>query len=359
MWQLKRQTIRIQVKNVLFIVVCAAFAGISSWVSAAPAFVEVTDPTEQAFSIKVPKGWNSQLGTARVGSNHTPKSWMTSASPSGDTYLFVGDTRLPTFMIPGAFPMLEQYAHADPTVAVSPYIEAGQFGAGYAQNRYGQAPNFRVTGSSPDATLEQHFRKEFQAFGNQAHISAARVTFEFVESGKTVHGGLRVATILVQNSNWIASVSGFTTVTGPAQADQTLQKVMYSFVRNPQWQQQEHQRTQAAMAQSQANHQSRMRANQQRFNAHQQMMQQRYDAADRQNQQWHQDQAIKDRGQEQFTDYIRDEQNVYKDNQQGKVEGYNEHVWVNPDTGEYIGTDDHFEDFSQEGFEEWEQGYPE
>ena len=333
------------------------FTGLVS--AGVPGFIDATDPTEQAFRIKVPQGWNSQLGTARVGGNNTPKTWMTSASPGGETYVFVGDTRLPSFMVPGAYPMLEQFAHTDPTTAVSPYIEAAQFGASYAQNRYGQASNFRVTDSGPDTTLDQHFRKEFQQFGKQAYISAALVSFEFIESGKTVYGGIRVATILMQNTNWIASVSGYTTIATPADADQTLQTIMYSFVPNPQWQQQEHQRTQAAMAQSQADHQARMRANQQQFDAHQQMMQQRYDAADQQHQQWRQDQAAKDRGHEQFTDYIRDEQNVYNGNQQGKVEGYNEHVWVNPDSGEYIGTDDHFEDHSAEGFEEWQQGYPE
>ncbi len=342
---------------------CAVLIGLFGFLSVisagVPEFVEAIDPTEQAFRLKVPQGWNSQLGTARVGANSTPKSWMTSASPGGETYLFVGDTRLPNYMVPGAYPMLEQYAHTDPTVAVSQYIEAAKFGAHYAQQRYGQAQNFRLTGTTPDAALDRHFRNEFKPFGNQAYITAAFITFEFIESGKPVYGGLHVATILVQNSNWIASVSGFTTNAVPADADQTLQTIMYSFVRNPQWQQQEHQRTQAAMAQSQANHQARMRANQQQFDAHQQMMQQRYDAADRQNQQWHQEQASKDRGHDQFTDYIRDQQNVYNDNQQGKVDGYNEHIWVNPNTGEYIGTDDHFEDHSLEGFEEWQQGYPE
>ena len=356
---LLRQQLKMRVRAVIMWLAPSVFIFVSAVVVAAPVFVEVTDPTEQAFRIKVPKGWNSQLGTARIGSNHTPRSWMNSTSPAGDTHIFVGDTRLPSFMLPGAYPMLEQFAHTDPSVAVSPYIEAAQFGANYAQLRFGQAENFRLTGSGPDTALDQHFRREFQAYGNQTYISAARVSFEFVESGKTIHGGLHVATILVQNSNWIASVSGFTTTAAASEADQTLQTVMYSFARNPQWQQQEHQRTQAAMAQSQANHQARMRANQQRFDAHQQMMQQRYDAADQQNQQWHQEQAIRDRGHEQFTDYIRDQQNVYNNNQQGKVDGYNEHIWVNPNTDEYIGTDDHFQDFRMEGFEEWQQGYPE
>ena len=250
----------------------AVLVGLFSFVSVigagVPEFVDAIDPTEQAFRLKVPQGWNSQLGTARVGANSTPKSWMTSASPGGETYLYVGDTRLPNYMVPGAYPMLEQFAHTDPTVAVSQYIEAAQFGAHYAQQRYGQAQNFRLTGTTPDAALDRHFRNEFQQLGNQAYITAAFVTFEFIESGKVVHGGLHVATILVQNSNWIASVSGFTTNAVPAHADQTLQTIMYSFVRNPQWQQQEHQRTQAAMAQSQADHQARMQANQQRFNAH-------------------------------------------------------------------------------------------
>ena len=340
----------------LFINVGLSHSAIGSGV---PAFVDATDPTEQAFKIKVPQGWKSQLGTARVGQYNSPKSWMTSASPEGATYLYVGDPRVPIYMIPGAFPTLEQFAGTDPNSAVAPYMSADQFGPYYVQRRYGQAPNIKITAVSPDPTLDQHYRKEFAQFSGQSYISAAFVTFEFNEGGKPVHGGLHVATILVENSNWMASVSGFTTTASPAEADHTLQTVMYSFVRNPQWQLQENQRTQAAMAQSQANHQARMRAQQQQFDAHQQIMQQRYDAADQQHQSWQQRQNMRDRGHDQFTDYIRDEQNVYNGQQQGKVEGYNEHYWVNPNTGEYIGTDDHFEDYRNEGFEEWQQGYPE
>jgi hypothetical protein len=66
---------------------------------AVSAYTKLTDPIEQAFSVEVPSGWQSEAGMARRAALQIDP-YVRSLSPDKMTYLMLGDPSLPSFTPP-------------------------------------------------------------------------------------------------------------------------------------------------------------------------------------------------------------------------------------------------------------------
>src|SRR4029079_5349983 len=92
--------------------------------------------------------WQNQAYQVRVYDQ--PRSVVTSRSPDGGAFLFLGDPHLPAFAEPSP-----QAFGGNPMMQVHPYVPADAFFLNYVHQRYGQAPGFRIMGCGPNPTLER------------------------------------------------------------------------------------------------------------------------------------------------------------------------------------------------------------
>ncbi len=315
-------------------------------------FVKMTDPKEGAFSILMPQGWNSQIALERPEGQ--VRICGASTSPDGSSRIFFGDPNMPTFMVPN--PQMGMNAGMQTgsrMLVILPYMPADQFAADYAKRCYGQLPGFTITQVAPNQQYQAEVAAKFREVGLNPRMSAAFATFEFTYEGKQIRGRINSMTAQFEGT-WVVEVNGFTTSGDPAATEKILNTVIESHQTNPQWQQQENMRNQQQMAQSNANHQQRMNNLKQNFNSHQNMMQQRYSAADAQHQNWQNNQAAQDQQHSQYMDYVRGQENVTNGTQSGKVDaGYNNY-YVDPNTGQYIGTDS-YTNPDPGTYEQWEK----
>ncbi|MEM7657011.1 MAG: hypothetical protein AAF399_12835 [Bacteroidota bacterium] len=314
-------------------------------------FQTYADPNENAFQVQFPEGWQSQVRLMRPGGQI--RSCGFSMSPDGTTRLFFGDPSIPTFFEPNpAMGMFAGTNLGNPMTVVRPVSSIQAFLPDYVQRVYGQSADFQITAQRPNPAYAQLQAEKARQMGLQPHMEAVDVEFQFDDQGKQVKGKIQGLMFRV-NGVWGVDVNGYLTQGSEATADQFLQHMVQSYQSNPQWQAQERARNQQAMAQSQYNHQQRMNAMQQNFQAHQNMMQQRYDAADARNQQWRQNQELSSQSTERFIDAIWDQQVISHGSQSAKVDaGYN-YYYVNPNTNEYIGTDNPFHP-DPSTYEQWE-----
>lgn len=229
-------------------------------------WVLVTDPVEGAFSVQMPRGWQNQASSVRPHGQY--RSVISSRNPGGDTILFMGGSDLPSFVEPSAPTAF--LAGGNPLSLVHTYLPADQFLPRFVQQRYGQAPGFRITGAGPNPVLEHLTRETAQKKGIQARISAARVTFEYQEYGATVRGVIH-GTTLGMGDIWVPDISGILTTGDPAPYGSILFEMVRSYQTNPQWRQQQdnahaqamtgiQQESQSRMAAMQAGHEARMNA---------------------------------------------------------------------------------------------------
>jgi hypothetical protein len=329
-------------------------------------YTRVVDPREQAFSVAVPKKWQTRLGMERIGDQ--PRSWIETLSPDGSTRVFAGDVRMPLFVEPTSDIANVAAQTGNPMMRVAQYAPAAQFGPHYVQQSFAQAPGLRILSVEPNPQLKKIVSERAAEVGVQGQIDAASVQFEYQHENAPARGKLFIATLRT-GGLWAADVSGFTTTGDAAVADRALKTMVASYQSNPAWRQREQQRNQAAMQQSAANHQARMAANQARFDAHQQKMKGLYAAADARNQAWmnnfnddssHQQYMSGLRAtpssHDQFVDYIRDEETVTNGEFSTKVDAGYDRYWVNEVDNTWIGTNGP-DDLQVDNYEEWDSQY--
>ncbi|MEM9984928.1 MAG: hypothetical protein AAF804_07510 [Bacteroidota bacterium] len=298
---------------------------------------EVNDPVEGAFTIQLPEGWRHEVALKRPGGQI--RSCIFAQSPNRKTSLFWGDAKLPTYMLPNQqYGMRTGMNLGNPMMRVQPFMHAEAFFRDYVQKNYGQLPGFRLTATQAHPTFQRWLEQEAAKYGfSQSQITSVKVNFEFEDGGQMVQAQINGTTFGMEQI-WMADVAGFICTGDTVGVEKLLLKVMSSKELNQQWQQRENARNQEQARQSAAAHRQRMASQQAAFDAHQRMMQDRYAAADAQHQNWMNNQAAQERQHDQFIDMIRDEETVTNGYQTGKVEaGYNQY-YVNPNTGEYVGT---------------------
>ena len=114
-----------------------------------------TDPTENAFAISVPQGWNVKGGVQRITAT-VAKPWVTATSPDGATTIMIGDPSIPSFTLPG--PGRAEGSSVQTQGGASPveaYENAAQFAADYAQRAWGQACQLQQAGVQAEPDLAQ------------------------------------------------------------------------------------------------------------------------------------------------------------------------------------------------------------
>lgn len=321
--------------------------------------VTMVDPNENSFSLQMPKGWRNQAFLVR--NQGMERRVVQAVSPDGGTTIFMGDPNMPNFQEPTPFmdfnnPLL----HMNPMSRVHPYVPAEPFFMDYVRGRYGMAPGFRITGSSPNPTIEQSVYAEMQRAGMHCLVTAVTIAFEYIDNGRPVRALLFGSTTKFDNL-WIVDVGGIATAGDPNRYTDLYFHMGRTMQTNPQWRQQQNMLHQQRMGQIRADGQAWMNVMQQ---GHQQRMDNIQQAGEANTRQWQERQAANDIAHQQFIDYINsptagvnptaqddfshrrflnyiNEENTVVDSSGNtyQVDGSHERYYVNKNNNTYIGTD--------------------
>ena len=153
------------------------------------AFTTWADPVENAFTTQVPQGWQASGGIWRRGM-FTKKPAVTLTSPDGRATVFLGNSAIPSFMLPSELLASLGWGEGSnggtPGGVVSRYREASEFGAELIQQYFGPA-SFTARRERPD--VAEPLRKR-QMLGQQ-FATAADLEFQLAD-GRV--GTLTIAT---------------------------------------------------------------------------------------------------------------------------------------------------------------------
>jgi hypothetical protein len=326
-------------------------------------YVSIADTKENAFSLNMPKGWESRASLERFFT--ISRQCGVTISPDKKTRIFFGDPTIPNFTIPmPEIGLFEDSPFGNQLSQVRPYIPSDKFLPDYCQMAFGKRNSFKIVSVKPNQQLQSDYEKSFQQSGAQSTITASTVVFEYSENGTKFMGEISGVAYLL-GYNWNVDLKGFTCEPSNKQlAEDVLAEMTNSFKTNNEWRQKENaafaarmenDRMKNAMIMNQmtTSHNQRMADMQQNFNAHQQRMGQMQSSNDAYNQGYMNSQQSQDEQHRRFVDFIRGEEQVSSGNSQMKVEaGYN-HYYVNQSSGEYIGTNSQFQS-TPNNYEEWQ-----
>lgn len=312
-------------------------------------FVTLTEPKEQAFTVKMPDGWKNQVALVQVYDQKRPV--VTAVKPGGNTFLFLGDPRMPSFAVPTPeFNASIPLANAHPLLKPAPFTPAKPFFTEYLKKKFGKLPDFRIVGTAPNPRMESLARASAKKHGLNAEITAVLIAFDYRDKGKLIRSLINGMT-LKNGPVWVADVNGVSTTDNPTQYNDLLLQMAESFHSNPEWQakqrQLSQQRHEATMAMIQANtaamtrrHEANMAAIQSSAARHQQRMADLHAAGDARMSAWKEQQAQNDASHEGFLNYIKGENTVV--NSSGatfQVEAGQDRYFKNKTNNTFIGTD--------------------
>jgi hypothetical protein len=298
--------------------------------------VKLTDPVENSFTMSLPKGWRNQAYLVRTYEMIRPVA--TSLSPDGNTLLFSGDPRLPSYSLPN--PEMDQYRGMlpmNPLMQVSEKVPARQYFESYVREKFGRLPGFRISSIEPDAAYTRALRAEGQSSGRNYQPEAVRVAFSYRDNNKPMRAILNGYTSQWQDM-WIVGVSGVTTTGDPTLYNDLVLRITRTHKTNPQWTRQQQQLHEQRMAQLRNDYANQM-AN---FNAanqsHQMRMNAIQDAGGANMKKWYDSQAASDKNHRSFMNYITDEHTVVAAGKTFQVDNSHQRYFVNKNDNTYIGT---------------------
>jgi hypothetical protein len=215
------------------------------------AFVRFQDPSENAFSIDVPRGWHVNGGLTRRASVDVRLQVLVS-SPDNQVHLRIGDADLPPFTIPT--PMLGSAGFHEGSwyspgygvrMQVLRYLGGEQFAQYWVNTRLGAScPGAQIVDVQP---LPQTVRaiNAIMARNGSGYVSqrvhAGDVAFRCQQGPAPMAGYLFVATILAATPDgagiWsVDQLQGYlTAVARTDQAQAILAHMMQSLRLNPDW----------------------------------------------------------------------------------------------------------------------------
>jgi hypothetical protein len=315
-----------------------------------PGLVTVTEPAEQAYTLKMPEGWKNQAALVQVYDQK--RALITAVAPGGDTFLFLGDPQMPAFSVPTpGFDSDNPVAKSFPLLKTASYTPAKEFFTDYLQKKFGKLPEFRIVGTAPNPRLEKLTRAAAERQGvNNADISTVLIAFDYRDNGKLIRSMVNGLTLRM-GTVWIADVNGVSTTDDPAKYNDLLLQMAESLKSNPEWQARQRalsqQRHEATMAMIQSNteamtrrHQANMAAIQASAARHQQRMASLQAAGDARLNAWKEQQAQNDASHQGFLNYIKGENTVA--NSSGatfQVEAGQDRYFRNKSTNAFVGTD--------------------
>lgn len=310
----------------------------------------VVDPTNGAFEVGVPVGWDNLVYCTVDGQVH--KEVVSSVSPDGGTVVFIGDPKIPSYWNPDtADPITQQFAEWLPTMDLARYDPAPSYFEAYVTRKFGELADFSLTSVEPNEPTRASLVEGLAAAGIQAlDVSAVNVRFTFTDEEGNPTEAIVIGTTIDNGSFWSADVLGLAS-TGTVDdylpmvsAMTRTKKTRPEFIAS---QNQRHEQTMAMIQQRTEEmtrqHQANMAWIQDSANAHQQRMQSIWAANDASVAGFYDRMASGDVQQRGFLNYINEESTVQSSSgQKFQVDASYDRYWVNPSTGEYAGGDVNF-----------------
>jgi hypothetical protein len=241
---------------------------------------------------------------------------------------------------------------------IQSYTPADVYFPAYTTDKFGQLPDFAITGVTPDEARVQALQAEFQAAGlgtPEAH--SVDVTFAYTMDDGTPMQGLVTGMTVNGGGFWQASVQGLSTDRAAEEYKPMLAAMASSVQVTEEYTAQKQAQHAAAMADIQAEiaamtarHQANMAWIQRSAQAHQQRMESIWAANDASMASFYDRMDSMDRVQQGFLNYINEENTVAPLGSgpdapiTWQVDSGYDRYWVNPDTGAYVGGDINFGD---------------
>lgn len=311
--------------------------------------VELRDPVEDAYTVKLPKGWNNRTYSARAYDTHRMVSLT--VSPNGDTVIFYGDPSLPNYYVPEyAHEMIHYFARVNPLMKIESYRPAKQFINDYTKQKFGQLSDFKLTKVEDDPATVKVAEEAFAKAGLNVELSAAKAQFTFTDKGTTMNAFVMLM-IAFNGTGYTVDVGGISTNGNAKDFEPTLVAIRNSVKMNPKWQALQQQLHQQRMAEIEAHTQLMMRQHSENMaliqasaERHQQRMQAMWSANDASMASYWQKSAANDLQHQNFINFINDENTVVTST--GKTlqvqTGYEKYFW-NKHNNSYVGGHGHWD----------------
>lgn len=314
--------------------------------------VTVQDPVNNAFSAGVPEGWDSLVYSVVEG--QVTREVVNTVSPDGDTILFIGDPKIPSYWNPAtANPITVQFSEQLDFMELKTYVPAPEHLATYVTEKFGQLPGFAVTEIVEDADAEAKGREAWASRGLPVpvlHVADAHFTYQ-TEDGEQVNA-LIIGTTVDSGDFWQAQVVGLSTTGSTDDYRAMLTTMIGSMQSNPDWTAQQNARHEQVMAdiarrtaEMTSQHQANMAAIQSSAQRHQQKMEGLWAANDASVANFYDRMEAGDANQRGFLNYINEENTVATPTgQQYQVDNSYDRYWMDTSTGTYVGGDINFDD---------------
>ncbi len=106
-------------------------------------YESMTDPNENAFTIDVPKGWNSRISLERF--NTITRQCGVTVSPDNKTRVFFGDPSIPNFVLPEpSIGLYENGPFDTPTSQLRQFVSDENFMSDYTKMAYGRSTSIEL-----------------------------------------------------------------------------------------------------------------------------------------------------------------------------------------------------------------------
>ena len=209
---------------------------------AATGWTKFTEPSEGAYTVEVPQGWQAAGGVRRYAASEAPV-WLTVESPDHSTELFLGDPSLAPFFLPGQYsPEGSQMPGVHGRAAtVMRYRPGAEYASLYGTRSLASVcSNVQPQGTQPVPALESEMRQHVQS---ATRLDAGEARFSCERNGQRLDAAVQAGTALQMFPGgngagfWaVLAIRGYLAPAGQgAQAAQLLDHITASFTPAPQF----------------------------------------------------------------------------------------------------------------------------
>ena len=228
-------------------VLLAGIAWAQAAMSAETHWVKYVDPSEGAFSLEVPAGWQVSGGSRRMSTVEI-RTGVDIVSPDGAIRIFYGDAGVPIYTLPS--PLLAQAGIGiggvyrpgfGQQLVVAPYYSGQAFADQWGAQRIARScVGVERIGSQARPDASRGIDQAFAAYGIQTSINAGEGNFACALQGTPAVGYVFAATELVRmqmGALWdVKSLVGFIAARPRAtEANALLGRIVSSFAIDPRW----------------------------------------------------------------------------------------------------------------------------
>lgn len=299
--------------------------------------VTLTDPTENAFTVQMPKGWKNQAFLIRQFDQH--RSVATSLSPDGETVLFFGDPKIPIGIEPT--PQINANtpgANLNPLIKYTSFVPAENYFPQYVKKKYGDLPGFRLGEPAPDPGYQQLVQRKMEQQGSKVRVTTLQVPFSYTDNGKPMRALIHGTTVTIGGA-WIVDLCGVSTTDDPKRYTDLIFRIVNSYKPEPNWTAKEKALQEQRMEEIREYGRKSRENLAEMTRRHEARMAAIHSAGEASMQRWYQSQAASDASHRRFLNYITEENTVV--NSSGtkyQVDNRYQRYYVNKNNNSYIGT---------------------